>query len=170
VVFGDRNDFAIEAVSDPLPGHSCGTVWGNMRIWCCRTPLGNFEERNSGLSGAQRSLSEVAEDLDSLESPDLRRLDDEAAWRFLNRLLFVEDSRSHEEVRRDAAEWSRFIFLTNWGEPFDGYNGFVFRSGVDRLRIVVREPDDHLVGFDVSTAGFGAAVQAFSRWCDEIAG
>ena len=41
-VFGDRDDFAIEAGVEP-DRHTAGTVWGHMCVWCRGVPLGDLK-------------------------------------------------------------------------------------------------------------------------------
>jgi hypothetical protein len=43
-IFGDKNDFAIEAGVEPdlVPP---SLLWGHMRIWCAGVPLGNINDR-----------------------------------------------------------------------------------------------------------------------------
>jgi hypothetical protein len=166
-VFGDPQDFAIEAVSDAGPASPAGTVWGHMRLWCCGRSIGDFDERDSGLSDAQTSLSELCRALEALESPSLSQLDDQAAWEFLDRKLYVDDARSDAQVAGDTAWWRRFEFVTNWGEPFDGYKGFIFRQSPVTLRIVARCPDNEMVGLTVTVSAFREAIAAFENWCVE---
>jgi hypothetical protein len=167
MVFGNPQDFAIEAVSDAGPASPIGTVWGHMRLWCRGLSIGDFDERHSGLSHAQASLTELCGALDALESASLSLLDDQAAWEFLERKLYVDDARSDAQVAGDATWWRRFAFLTNWGEPFDGYAGFIFRQSPASLRIVARCPDNEMVGLTVTVSAFREAVEAFEHWCVE---
>ena len=165
MVFGNPTDFAIEAETDALAGASRGTVWGRMRIWCCGTPVGDFEEAHSGLSDAHQSLMELASDLALLQNPALAHLSDVEVWGLINTALYVDDGRTLQQIQRDSETWSRFNFLTNWGEPFDRYCGVIFKNAPDHLRILIRGSDDAVNGLSVTTFGFRGAVLAFDEWC-----
>ena len=44
MIFGNPEDFAIEAESDATDTSPAGTVWGHMRIWCRGVSFGDFKE------------------------------------------------------------------------------------------------------------------------------
>jgi len=165
VIFGNPTDFAVEAEFDRTPNSSSGTVWGHMRLWCEGHAIGDFEELQSGLSGALEALIHTANHLDELDVPMLRPLDDSAVWNLVHAALYIDDNRSDGEIARDAASWGRLDFLTNWGETFDGYAGVIFFRTPNSLRILVRGPGDEMNGFSVTPSGFQAAVSAFGAWC-----
>jgi len=168
MTFGDPSDFAVEAESDATLASPRGTVWGHMRVWCCGRSIGRFDELHCGLSGAQLELSRIADRLDALVSPMLSGLNDESVWKFLDTALYVDDERSDADVKLDADAWSRHSFLTNSSEAFDGYKGFIFLRDPESLRMLVRDPDDHLLAFTVTAAGYTSAVRGFERWCNAI--
>jgi hypothetical protein len=168
MLFGDPDDFAIEAEPDTKPTSTF--VWGHMRLWCCGKAFGNFHEADCDLSDPQGTMSHLANHLDAIASPFLAGLDDQAAWDFLDRALFLDVGQSAEEVELDADAWSRHNFLTNAGEAFDGYKSFVYRLDRDTLRILFRRSDEALIGCTVTSTGYVAAVRQFERWCNEIIG
>ena len=168
MTFGNPSDFALEAESDATPRSPPGTVWGHMRAWCCGRAIGRFDELHCGLSGVQRELSRIADRLNLLVSPLLSGLSDESAWEFLDTALYIDDGRPDEDVELDADAWSRHSFLTNSSEAFDGYKGFIFRRDSESLRILVRDSDNLLLAFTVTSAGYVSAVRDFERWCKAI--
>jgi hypothetical protein len=173
-VFGEPADFAIEAGVEPhlVPPSA---VWGHMRVWCRGVPLGDIESRHDALYPARANFEEMAARLDALWAPEFDRLDDVAAWNFLDELLYgyhndveVFDDRTAEDCRAYSMRWGRHNFLTNWGVPFDGCKGFALAPPPgDRVRILVRSrPAYELRRFDVTVAGFAAASEGFVRWFD----
>jgi hypothetical protein len=170
-VFGDRNDFAIEAgiESDLKPPSA---VWGHMRIWCRGVPLGDIEERCCCLYGAYCGFRELASSIDRLWAAELVGLDDVAAWNHLDGLLYgyhgdveAQDDRTAEQCRQDWDVWGCFNFLTNWGEQFDGYKAFIVRPPRSPVRILSRRlPDCMGRSVEVSPDGFVAASEGFARW------
>jgi len=166
MIFGDTHDFAIEVDSDATHESPAGTVWGHMRIWCRDEFFGDSSNRHCGLSGAHQALMEMAARLPELKLPEFMDLDDLGVWRLLDQSLYGDDARTAAEVNRDATKFSRFNFLTNWGESFDDYKGFVFCRGDREVRFLVQGPASGSVrGVCVTAAGFKKAVSAFDAWC-----
>ena len=169
-VFGERDDFAIEAGVE-ADGHTAGTVWGHMAVWCRGVALGDAGERFCALHHAYGGLRRVSAHLDELWAPDLAGLDDGAAWNLLDGLLYsyhgeveTPDDRSLEQCQADAVAWGRFDFLTNWGEPFDGCKAFLLHPPGGPLRALYRTRTGHPSGVRVSPAGFREAVGGFAHW------
>lgn len=121
MLFGNPADFAIEAEVEPdlaLPS----PVLGRLRVWCRQTPLGNFDEAPCNLSPAFVGFQWRLGNLDSLWADDFLGLDDMAAWKFLDAVLYgydgtapIEDRRTAQQIQADWLTWRRFNFLTNWG-------------------------------------------------------
>ena len=162
-LFGDTAHFAIEAAADPALTNAT-SVWGQMRIWVNGTRLGRFEEKGCCLYGAQARLEELAAGLDSLWDARLDGLDDADAWFFLWRAIYGDDDRTWEEVDRDALAFCGFVFLTYWGESFDGWNGFAIRPPGEKLRLIARDKESRLISGAVEPAVFVEAVRDFSKW------
>lgn len=177
MIFGDRDDFAIEAGTEPhLKPPSA--VWGHMRIWCCGVPLGDIEELHCALYGAYCEFCDLLSPvhgemkIDRLWAEELIGLDGVAAWNHLDGLLYgyhgdveLPDDRTVEECQRDWVMWGRFSFLTNTGEQFDGYKAFIMRPPGCPVRILSRRlPEGMGRSVEVSRDGFIAAAMAFTKW------
>jgi hypothetical protein len=172
--FGDISDFAIEAEVEPdiSPPSS---VWGRMCIWCRGEPLGNLSEPYCGLGAAAYEFRWLRCHLTDLWDECLEGLDDRDANDFLDGLLYgyrggveIEDERTSEEMNRDATRFSKFNFLTNWGEQFDGYKSFILCPPAQPVRILSRHLPDRMNGVAVVTReGLLSAVEDFLRWFDE---
>jgi hypothetical protein len=168
MMFGNPEDFAIEVESDATDASPASTVWGHMRIWCRGVSFGDFKERHCGLSGTHQALVRLSATLHELISKEFPGLDDSGVWHFLDQKLYRDDERTLSEVDRDAREYSRFDFLTNWGESFDDYKGFVFCRD-DGVHAVVMGPGAYeLRCVRVSQHGFRSAVAGFDAWCLEV--
>lgn len=167
-MFGNPEDFAIEAESDATDASPASTAWGHMRIWYRGVAFGDFEERHCGLSGAHQEPVRLSATLHKLISVEFAGLDGSGVWHFLDQKLYRDDERTLSEVDRDAQEYSRFNFLTNWGESFDHYKGFVFCRD-DGVHFVVLEPGEHEPRCaQVSPDGFRSAIASFDAWCLEL--
>jgi hypothetical protein len=171
-MFGDPTDFAIEAGIEP---HlvTPSAVWGHMRVWCAGNPLGQIGDRHCALYPSFREFDRMSRHLKDLWDDDLHGLDDRAMWDLLDGALYgyngdveTEDSRSIEDLSRDAGRFGKFNFLTNWGEQFDGgYKSFLVSPPNLPLRILSRAfPKSVGLGVNVSRAGFTRASRAFVDW------
>lgn len=176
MLFGNRNDFAIEAGVEPeLQPPSA--VWGHMCVWCRGHALGRLEERGCALYHSRCSFEWVTAHLDELWTPELAAFDDDGKWNFLHGLLYgyhgeidlgEHDRRTGAEIRADSAEYSRFDFLTNWGEQFDGFQSFIFRPPGGQVHILSRAfPTDMGLCVRVTPEGFVTAVTGFVGWFRE---
>jgi hypothetical protein len=125
MVFGNTESFAIEAMSEPeLKAPSA--VWGRMRVWCEGKAIGDYSEAFCALYPAYCGFKNLAQTLPDLWTQELDGLSDLALWNHFDSLLYgyhgdeeLQDDRTYEQCRADAERWSRFNFLTNWGEQFD---------------------------------------------------
>ncbi len=176
-VFGDREDFAIEAGVEP-DNQTAGSVWGHMCVWCRGVALGNIDERYCGLFHAYQEFDGLAENLSSLWATELVGLDDVAAWNFLDGLLYgwhgdvrLSDERTTKECLQAPAQWWRFNFLTNWGEQFDDYKSFLLCPPGESARVLSRRlPDKMGRGVSISRPGFVEAASGFARWFEAESG
>ena len=172
MLFGDRNDFAIEAGLEPdLQPPS--QVWGHMCVWCRGISLGDITERHCGFSSAYSGFVWLASNLDRLWAVEFEALDDVALWNFLDGILYgyhglveLQDDRTVEECQRDSNMWHHYDFLTNWDEQFDGYKAFIVCPPGGEICILSRDSSEKMCRAIVSRDGFLAAVDGFKRWYD----
>ena len=68
------------------------------------------------------------------------------------------------DIQRDARRFSRFDFLTNWGEQFDGYKSFILCRDPEELLVLYRTPDDVRGSASFTANGFVTATQGFLTW------
>lgn len=170
-VFGDRDDFAIEAGVEP-DSHTEGIVWGHMCVWCRGVPLGKLWERYCALYPAYYEFAWLADNLGRLWADELDGLDDVAAWNFLDERLYgyhgdveVPETRSLAEMRRDSQRWRRFNFLLHWGEQFDGYKSFLLCPPGENARVLSRRLPAHSGrGVGVTRQCITKAAADFVRW------
>ena len=81
------------------------------------------------------------------------------------------DTRTLTELRRDAARWGRFNFLTNWGEQFDGYKSFLLCPPGEPVRVLSRRLPSHMGrGVSVSRQGVASAAAGFAAWFESESG
>ena len=64
-LFGDREDFAIEAGVEP-DGHTASTVWGHMCVWCRGVALGDIGDTHCGIDHAYVEFAWLVDNLNRL--------------------------------------------------------------------------------------------------------
>lgn len=166
MLFGDKSDFAIECYRDHrdqwLEGHVCG----RMCIWCAGHQLGDID--NSNMLGTIKELfSKFLECLPSLTDEAIDHLPDLDAFTFLDSHLFLGyEGQSDEQTRIDAQRFSKFIFLTNWDEQFDGEKAFLLKTD-NGFRILYRISEQQVGVANVSAKVLQNAVSGFLKWMTE---
>lgn len=171
--FGDAKDFAIEAelesgIAPP------SAVWGRMCVWCRGAAVGDLSKPSCALYPAAGEFRWLTGHLVDIWDESLNGLDDRAATDFLDGLLYgyhgdveIEDDRTIEQIRRDAEQFGKFNFLTNWGEQFDGFKSFILYPPDGPVRILSRHlPETMNGGAVVTRDGFLGAAEGFLRWFD----
>ncbi len=175
MIFGNKNDFAIEAMVEPgLQAPS--SLWGRMCIWVGGVSIGDIDDPNCGLLPAYDGFREVCNDLNTLWSPKFDSMGDVEIWNFLDGLLYgchgdieVEDDRSLEQMQSDWREFGRFNFLTNWGEMFDrGGKSFLLKIPEGKLRVLnLHLPFNNQIGVNCTEFSFRKASSGFINWHSE---
>lgn len=173
MIFGEKHDFAIEAMVEPnlvLPS----SVWGRMRVWCAGVPLGDFAEPHCGLPSSP--FKSLCLDLPELWDPEFERKSDEELFNHLDAVLYgfkdgveVADERTLEECEDDARAYSRFSFLTNWGEMFDREGkSFIFCADGDSVNVLNRPiGSTQLRCLRTSAVSVQAACSEFMTWFEQ---
>jgi hypothetical protein len=179
-LFGDRQDFAIEAGLNKSEFLS-RIVYGHMCVWCRGVPLGDIEEPHCMIGGAGGHFRRLVDPVDGklpvdgLWVEEFEGLDDVAVWNFLDGLLWewhgddpAEPCSTRNAIRTNGRHWWDFNFLSNWGEQFDGFKSFLLRPPGDSVRILSRRlPKRMGLAVDVSRDTFVGAVTRFCDWMDE---
>jgi hypothetical protein len=125
MLFGNKELFAIEAMSEPeLEAPSA--VWGRMRVWCEDASIGDYEEPFCALYSAYCGFKNLTTTLPRLWADELEGLSEGELWNHFDGLLYgyrgdvaLQDERTLEQCQADSRIWSKYNFLTNWGEQFD---------------------------------------------------
>jgi hypothetical protein len=172
--FGDAADFAIEAELEPgLAPPSA--VWGRMCVWAGGAALGDLNKPRCGLWEAAVEFRWLSGHLADLWDETFDGLDDRAITDRLDALLYgyvggveADDHRTIDEVNRDAERFSKFNFLTNWGEQFDGSKSFIVCPPGGPVRVLSRHLPARMNGVAVvARKRFRGAVEDFLRWFDD---
>jgi hypothetical protein len=173
-LFGEKNYFAVEVMSEEyLTAPS--TVWGRLRIWCMGFPIGDIKNPHCGLE-AVRGMQDILGEIDSLWLEEFEGLTDFALFELLDYKIYgvvaneiVDDARTNAEVKLDATKYSKFDFLTNWGEMFD-HSGkcFIFKAPNNKLKILHRPPDGDLstISLYCDVEAYQDAVNQANKWLD----
>lgn len=174
MLFGSKQSFAIEALSEPelRPPSS---VWGRMQIWCLGHPIGDISDEHCALYPAYLGFKALQESLPSLWLEELESLTVADFWNHLDGLLFgyhgdveVDDSRTVEECQRDWHLYGRFNFLTNWGEQFDR-NGKSFIACPPTKTVLVLNRSLPNGAVEIPLPAVMLAIRAFVDWFESEA-
>jgi hypothetical protein len=162
MLFGQREDFAIECYHDPIPNEA-GRVFGRICVWANNIQIGTTNEPACILGTLQSCFSKCLSELPSLWDAEVDNLSDDDAFEFLNRAIYSDDARTSEQIEMDARRYSKFVFLTNWSEAFDGTNAFLLRSPTG-FRILFRLRNDEHGSASIARSGLVSAIEQFLRW------
>jgi hypothetical protein len=175
VLFGDPNEFAIEAVLEPGPEYPAvqGTsLFGRMCVWMRGRSVGRFDEPCCGLGAPARSFVEVDTALGTLWDDRFEALAPDEIFDWLDAHCFA----AYRHTTLPFDEWPddpppslwRFSILINWSEAFDGWKVFLLQPSKERLMALVLTRDaEHVEVYEFSTGAFRSAVRAFARWLDD---
>lgn len=172
MIFGNKNDFAIEAMVEPeLKAPS--SLWGRMCVWVQGVVIGDIDDPHCGLYPAYASFGEMLDNLSSLWVAEFSSMTDREIWNFLDGLLYsyhgdieIEDNRSLEEMQEGWQIYGKFNFLTNWGEMFDR-NGksFLLKQPGENLKILNLDfPLKNSISLQCTEFSFRKAANEFRAW------
>jgi hypothetical protein len=175
-MFGDRSDFAIEAMTEPhLIAPS--DVWGRMCLHIGSVVLGDITDEHCGLYDAYCGFSKLVGDATRLWEDSFTGLNHRQIHDCVRNAIYGDDDRSMDAILADARRYGRFDFLTNWGEQFDGFASVIVQCDDATTTILhsphsafARKRDPGLfVVASCSTLGFRDACSAFVKWFDSEA-
>ena len=163
MIFGVREDFAIECFHEPEYPNAHGWVFGRMCVWARGVELGNLDEPACMLNVTEGHFEDCLDQLDELCDESVDDLPNGVAFQFLDTALYLDDARTNAQIHSDAVRFSKFDFLTNWGESFDGTKAFLLKSG-EHYRILYRLSCDTCGSADVTRERLVNAMLAFLEW------
>ncbi|WP_291457231.1 hypothetical protein [Cupriavidus sp.] len=177
MIFGSRQDFAIEVMMEPdLTPPSA--VYGRMRVWCKGVQFGDFSDPRCALYPAYLGFKELLQILPELWLEDLDGLGDLQLADRVDLLLYgargdqlIDDARTVDECQRDWRIHRRFSFLNNWGEQFDrDTKSFIFCPPSRKVKILVRTSDvEEVISLQTSLLDVTTAIQHFLKWFEDSA-
>ncbi len=174
MIFGNTSEFAIQAECESdLVAPSA--VWGRMCVWCQGVVLGNVNNSHCSLYPAVVNFQRLERNLHELWDDSFCNLQDQEIFQLLDWRLYgcsssgeiASDSRTDEQAAEDARRFSKFDFLTNWGEQFDGHKAFIFARGDGIVRIAYRLPDRTEGTAHASESQFRASIDKLLLWFAE---
>ena len=172
MIFGDKSDFAIQAMIEPhLQPPS--EPWGRLCIWISGVQIGDFDDPHCGLYNFHISSQEKLNELNELWMDEFKNLDSIGIWNFLDGILYghhgnteIEDTRTLEKTINDSKKYSKFDFLTNWGEMFDrGGKSFILKPPNEPIKVLNYDYEQEVVNTHQCTEfSFRRAFKEFSNW------
>jgi len=172
MIFGSKSDFAIEAMVEPElapPSHP----WGRLCIWVDGKKIGDFDDPHCGLYPCYENFQEKCEELNELWENSFIEFSDIEIWNFLDGLLYghhgnveLDDEKTLEQARIDSDTYSKYDFLTNWGEMFDrDGKSFILKLPEGRIKVLNYDYQKEIVNcYFCTEMGFRRASKEFASW------
>ena len=174
MLFGSKDNFAIETMIEPdLKPPS--TPWGRMCIWCNGVAIGDIDEEHCGLE-VFGILSSLITQLNDLWLDEFEGFSDLELLNYLDGFLYgyhgdveIIDNRSDEQIHFDVEKYSKFNFLTNWGEQFDrGGKSFIFHNPNGRIKILNKKLLlEKGIALETSTEDFCSVIVEAVSWFEK---
>lgn len=174
MLIGDRSDFAIEVMVEPdltIPS----AVWGRMCVHIAGKTLGDFTDSFCALYPAYGHFDWHAKHRDRLWEASFDAMTPEEIHDTVRNAVYGDDDRTMDQILRDSRRYSKFDFLTNWGEQFDGYSSVIVSPAPEIMMVLHRPyarpesarllPMDFFVA-KCSRLGFINASLGFVKWFD----
>ena len=128
--------------------------------------LGNIDEPACMLNVTEGFFVDLLPAIQNLENRELSEMPDVEAFKLLDNAVYLDDDRSSEQLASDAAKYSKFDFLTNGGESFDGTKSFIHRVG-DVIRILFTDESDRFHSIHVEREEFEKVITQFLCWLEK---
>lgn len=174
MIFGNPEDFAIEAMTEPhLIAPSA--VWSRMCLHIDDVTLGDFSDEHCGLYGAYCGFKELLNTSARLWDESFDGLSLEQIHDLVRNAIYGDDDRTMSAILEDSQRYRRFDFLTNWGEQFDGFASVIIQEDEETTTILhrphsafarQREPGPFVVA-TCSTIRFQNACASLVQWFDQ---
>lgn len=172
MLFGNANDFAIEAMLEPgLKDPSA--VWGRMCVRIGGTTLGDYDDHHCALYSAYRHFDWRIKQHGPLWDDIFDHMSPEEIYDTVHDALYRDDDRTIAQIQHDERRYGAFDFLTNCGEQFDGYSSVIVSPAPDSMLILHRPyanpdssrrlPDEFVVAY-CSRSGFVSTSAKFVDW------
>ena len=159
--FGTSQEFTIQAHREPLnhPG-----VWGRISIHVQGATLGQIDKFGALYVPADffRDLHDV---VDNLWDQLFAHKSDAEIFTVLNNALWNDSDDSLQVAEQAWARFHRFIFLSNWGEQFDGVKAFIIRPPGHPIRILYASEGAISIAL-CSPEAIIEALSSFLKWFD----
>jgi len=166
MIIGTKNIFAIEWYHEPI-GEKDHLVFGRMCLWINNAVLGDINNKMCALSVSRVHLVHKQNVSNQNIDSHLNGLSDWECFDYLNQKLYLDESRTDEQISDDAKTYSKFDFLTNGGESFDHTKSFIVSDkGVIRILWTDRHRVFH--SGDVDASEYYRVINPWISWCGEI--
>lgn len=159
MIFGNSNDFAIEAFHEPR-----GPQWHGFGRLCIHIQgfrIGDIQDKHCSLFHVTDRCRELRETIDSLWDPSFAQLSNAEIFALLDQEIYLG------EPPKKSPQHNVFDFLTNTGEMFDGAKTFIFSRPAGRVHILYQFSDNVIRSGSCSVHNFRQATESYVGWFDE---
>ena len=165
MLFGHKNEFAIEAVHECL-GEDDTHVFGSMCLWVGGEMLGDLAEPSCMLGVTAGFFDSILGRISDLSSQEFSGLSDFDVYSKLDAAIYADDARTTAQVAADSKKYFKFDFLTNGGESFDNSKSFIVVDGGFVRVLFYSFSVDRFFSHSVSIFEFKTCINQFLAWYD----
>ena len=158
MIFGDPNDFAIEAHHEPS-----GAQWGGFGRLCIYingNAIGDIRDNYCSLFAITNRFRELPTEIGSLWSDRFTGLTDDQIFRVIDDVLYIG---SDHDI---GANFGRFDFLTNTGEMFNATKTFLYCESGSLVHLLYRVNDGVPQSGACDIELFTSTSNEYVRWFD----
>jgi len=160
MIFGNPNEFAIEAYHEPS-----GPEWGGCGRLCLHVhgvAVGDIRDNHCSLFAVTDSFRRFSKAIEALWAECFAGLSDAEVFRLIERDIYSDDPPSEL-----GSGFGGFDLLTNSAEMFDGTTTFIFRDPDGLVHILYQLRDDTFGSGTCSVETFRTVTATYARWFDE---
>ena len=165
MLIGNKLNFAIECYHEPIANDN-KHVFGRVCVYVGGNTLGDINEPTCILNVLEEHLVMLLEWIDSQNNEELIHLSDQDLFELLDNALYLDETGTLEEAKKDSEKYYKYDFLTNASEAFDGTKSFVISDGPN-IRIMFTDISEQFHSSQIPKEVFHKVTTSFINWVRE---
>ena len=160
MIFGNPNEFALEAYHEPS-----GPKWAGYGRFCLHingVAVGDIRDNHCSLFAITDRIRRVSETITQLWTEDFDGLSDAKIFHLIDRDIYTDHPPLNIETSLGECD-----FLTNSAEMFNGTKTFIICSPDSIVHLLYRLRDDTIGSGHCSVQTFRSVAYAYVHWFDE---
>ena len=167
MIFGDKEIYAIEVYNEPQ-FYTKGGYYplGGMCLHLNGEIFGDIDDSCNALGVTHLALKRAIENVDKIKHNFDFRTDLEI-FEYLDNILYLDDTRTYEQMVADGKKYWKFDFLTNGGIMFDRTKSFIYLDSFDCIHILSQTETKKVHASKIEKDVFLKVTKEFISWFDE---